>query len=196
MKRFLWNTLIGGIFVVVPVSLVVVQLEHLRKVLGRALAPIAHHLPFATDVAGLWAIIFLILFCFLAGLLVRTELGKWMTSSIDRRLANIIPLWGVIRGAQNVLTGEGEGQIKPALLKTDDGYNPAFVIEEIAGGRCTVFLPEAPNPMAGPVMIVDRDRVQLLDTGVARLARCVSHWGVGAGELMQHAPASMHREDG
>ncbi len=187
MRKFLWDTLIGGIFVVVPVSFILLQLKKVLGAFRSALAPIAQHLPFEAALPGLWALILVALACLLAGLIVRTGPGKRITRGADRKIASILPIWGVIRGIGNVLTREGESQVKPAMIRTGDGYFLGFLVEEISGGLCSVFMPEPPNPTAGPLMIVERESVQLLDVAPMRIARCIANWGLGAGELMKHA---------
>jgi len=58
------------------------------------------------------------------------------------------------------------------------------VIEEHGENHLTVLLPRAPAAFAGSVKIVDRKRVELLDANLGDVSKVLSHWGVGARELL------------
>lgn len=61
---------------------------------------------------------------------------------------------------------------------------PAFIIEEHADGRYTVFVPWVPTPFAGAVYVLDRARVHPLDVPFTQAIRAVSRWGSGCRELL------------
>ena len=68
---------------------------------------------------------------------------------------------------------------------------PAFIIEEFADGRYTVFVPSVPTPLAGAVYILTRERVHPLSVGFGQAFKTVSRWGAGSKELvaaMEHVP--------
>lgn len=73
---------------------------------------------------------------------------------------------------------------KPALVQTDEGLVPAFIIEEFQDGRYTVFIPSIPTPLAGAVMILERKRVHPLDAPFTEALMVVSRWGSGAKALV------------
>jgi uncharacterized membrane protein len=82
----------------------------------------------------------------------------------------------------------------PSLVEVEDGsLAPAFLIERHDDGRCTVFIPSAPTPMAGAILIMPVERVHPIDVPIGTILGCVSKWGTGAGELlaaMKPRPAS------
>ena len=61
---------------------------------------------------------------------------------------------------------------------------PAFIIEELADGRFTVFVPSIPTPLAGAVYVLSRDRVHPLDVPFTQAVQTVSRWGSGAKDLV------------
>jgi uncharacterized membrane protein len=71
------------------------------------------------------------------------------------------------------------------LAEIEEALVPAFVVEELADRRYAVFVPAVPSPIQGAVYILARERVHLIDTGIGRVTRCVSHWGVGSEELVK-----------
>ena len=73
---------------------------------------------------------------------------------------------------------------KPALVEIEDALVPAFIIEEFADGRYTVFVPSIPTPFAGAVYVLDRKRVHPLDVPFTEALKVVSRWGSGAKDLV------------
>ena len=83
------------------------------------------------------------------------------------------------------LAGEGgENVWQPALAEIEDALVPAFIIEELADGRFTVFVPSIPTPLAGAVYVLSRDRVHPLDVPFTQAVQTVSRWGSGAKDLV------------
>jgi len=73
---------------------------------------------------------------------------------------------------------------KPALVDLEDALVPAFIIEELADGRLTVFVPSVPTPLAGAVYILTPERVHPLDIPFTQAIRSVSRWGSGSKDLV------------
>jgi hypothetical protein len=71
-----------------------------------------------------------------------------------------------------------------ALVEIEDALVPAFIIEELDDGSCTVFVPSAPTPMAGAVYILAASRVHKLDVPFTQVLKAVSHWGSGSKDLV------------
>jgi hypothetical protein len=83
------------------------------------------------------------------------------------------------------LAGRDEENVwKPALAEIEEALVPAFIIEELADGRFTVFVPSVPTPFAGAVYVLSRERVHPLDVPFTQAITSVSRWGAGAKELV------------
>ena len=80
----------------------------------------------------------------------------------------------------------------PVLVDFDDNTVLAFLIEEAAtpGGLATVFVPSAPTPAAGTVVLVETRRIRKLDVPIAAAMRTVTSLGIGTQVLIQRAPGS------
>lgn len=92
-----------------------------------------------------------------------------MVRSVSRRIGNV---------------EEGE-KFSPALVEIEGALVPAFIVEEHADGRYTVFVPSAPTPAVGAIYIIPRDRVHIVDAPFLTAVKCVSTWGVGSEELLR-----------
>lgn len=82
--------------------------------------------------------------------------------------------------------------MEPALVEIEDALVPGFVVEELADGRFTVFVPSVPTPLAGAVYVLARTRVHLLDVPFTTGIQSVSRWGSGAKDLVACDAAALN----
>ena len=188
MKRifaFLKTSLLGGLIVVLPawlaVLLVVKALSHLQGFVK----PISSHLPESIAHPHIIAPVVLLLGCFLVGLLIQTALGDRIEHTVERRVLGKLPGYTTLHGFAARLSSSDEGKsFQPALVEIEEALVPGFVVEEHSGGRCTVFIPSVPTPMAGAVYIIDNKRVHRIDVSAVTMMQCISKWGGGSSKLV------------
>ena len=187
MKGFLRRTVLGGLFLVLPVILILIALKNVDASIRTAMEPFAAALPFGTRVPALWAALALVLLSILAGLILQLPAVQKVYASVTDWLAERSSAFGFLRGFEkSLLEKNGNKPLKAALAETDDGcLVPAIVVEELADGRYVVFVPAVPSPSEGAVYIFARERVHLLDASVHQVTECVVGWGVGAAELVK-----------
>jgi uncharacterized membrane protein len=177
---------VAGLLVVLPAWLAVLLIVGLLTKLGILVKPIAGQLPEEVNHPQLVAIGSFLLVCLMAGLLVRTPVGRFLGRILGEHVFSQVPGYVPLRTIANQFADldKREG-FKPALVGIEDGsLAPAFLIERHDDGRCTVFIPSAPTPMAGSIFIMAGERVHLIDVPIGTLLGCVSKWGTGAGELL------------
>jgi uncharacterized membrane protein len=84
---------------------------------------------------------------------------------------------------------EHDTDLRPALVSFDDNQVLGFVVEQdLATDRVAVFLPGAPSPGGGNVVVVPTARVQLLDASLGVARRSMKQRGLGLLQLMQPPP--------
>ncbi|MFC1828840.1 DUF502 domain-containing protein, partial [Thermodesulfobacteriota bacterium] len=127
---------------------------------------------------------------FAIGLVLRSETGKTLGRWIERATLDRLPGYTVLKSLTGSFKGTEEGgAFRPALLTSSDGTRElGYVVEEHKDGYATVLLPWAPTPFAGVIKIVEQNRVELLDTNLAEFTETLSHWGVGARDLLGSDP--------
>lgn len=57
---------------------------------------------------------------------------------------------------ENIMGFGSDQDLKDVLVSTDAGWQSTFVIEQIYENNFSVFIPEAPNPLSGPVSFVEK----------------------------------------
>ncbi len=113
---------------------------------------------------------------YLIGLLVSTFIGRWIWKSIDR-LLDQLPIIGGLHQTLKQILGYGEGPdaiFRRVVLipsRDLDGDEIGLVTNETdqegAGKRLTVFVPSAPTPTTGRLVLVDADKVRPIEMSVS-----------------------------
>ncbi len=188
MKRamaFTTQALFSGLLIAVPVYLAtLLLLKGMQSVVG-LVRPIASLLPEWVPAETALSLLLILFVCFLIGVAVRTRAGQLARNKVERTYFERIPGYALLRGLTQQMAGQSRENVwKPALLQTDEGLVPAFIIEEFQDGRYTVFVPSIPTPLAGAVYVVDSDRVHPLDVPFTEALKTVSRWGSGAKDLV------------
>ena len=185
VREFVQNVLVGGVLIVLPIYLALLVLLKVMQSLAPVVRPFTVLLPAWVPAEHLFSLVLVLLVCCLIGVAVRTRLGHRLRERMETSLFERLPGYGLFRSLTQRLAGEGRENVwKPALADMGDGLVPVFIIEEFEDGRCTVFVPSVPTPLAGAVYILSRDRVHALDVPFTQAIQAISSWGAGAKDLV------------
>jgi len=183
------SAFVTGLLIIAPIYLGVLLLLKIMQSMAGLVRPIARLLPDWLPAEGLLSLLLVLLVCLIVGLLVRTRAGQAL---LGHTVLEKLPGYTLFRSLTMRIAGKADDVTwKPALAEIEEALVPAFIIEELADGRYTVFVPSVPTPLAGAVYILTRERVHPLSVGFAQAFKTVSRWGAGSKELvaaMEHVP--------
>ena len=192
-SELITSTVVGGVFIIVPLYLAVLLLLKGMKSVGVLVRPIALLIPDWLPAESLLSLALVLAVCFLVGAAVRTPSGRAVRERMEKVFFERLPGYGLLRSLTQRLAGDSEQNTwQPALVELEDALVPAFIIEELDDGRFTVFVPSVPTPLAGAVYVLSRERVHILDIPFTQAIRSVSRWGAGSKDLV----AAMRKDDG
>ena len=184
-RELITSTVVGGLFIVVPVYLAVLLLLKGMKSVGSLVRPIAALVPDWLPAERLLSLVLVLALCSLVGVAVRTPAGRAARERVEVVFFERLPGYGLLRSLTQRLAGDSEENTwQPALVEIEDALVPAFIIEEHDDGRFTVFVPSVPTPLAGAVYILRRERVHIIDIPFTQAIRSVSRWGSGSKDLV------------
>ena len=184
-REFITSTVVGGLFIVVPVYLAVLLLLKGMKSVGGLVRPIAALVPDWLPAEGLLSLLLVLVLCFVVGVAVRTPAGRAVRERMEKVFFERLPGYGLLRSLTQRLAGDGDEQTwQPALAELEDALVPAFIIEELDDGRLTIFVPSVPTPLAGAVYVIERERVHILDVPFTQAVSSISRWGSGSKNLV------------
>jgi len=165
--KTLWNHLarcfLAGIVALLPIGGAVLAVGWVEASIAESGLT---RLPFYFPGFGILAAAALI---YLIGLAVSTFVGRWIWNRADRLLDRLPGLGRLYQTVKQVL-GYGEGKdavfLGVVLVPSRDlqGEEIGLITNEIADAqgrrKLVVFVPGAPSPTAGRMLIVDEDRVR------------------------------------
>jgi uncharacterized membrane protein len=185
MRELIMSTVVGGLFVVVPVYLAVLLLLKGMKSVAGLVRPFAALLPDWVPAERFFSLVLVLALCFFVGVVVRTRAGRALRERMEKVFFERLPGYGLLRSLTQRLAGDSdESAWMPALVELEEALVPAFIIEELDDGRFTVFVPSVPTPLAGAVYVLSRERVHLLDVPFTQAVSSISRWGAGSSDLV------------
>jgi uncharacterized membrane protein len=185
IRKFFTNALVGGVLVVLPTYLAILLMLKGMKTVAGLVRPLSELLPDWVPAEQILSLLLVLFVCFCIGLAVCTRTGRRVRERVEKRFFGRLPGYALFRGlTEQLLSKSDEKSWKPALAEIEDALVPAFIIEELADARYTVFVPSIPTPLAGAVYILSRSRVHPVDVSFIQAIKSVSQWGAGSGDLL------------
>jgi len=83
-----------------------------------------------------------------------------------------IPGYGFLKALTDSLDKEHGVTLRPVLVRFDDYSQLAFEVDQLPDGRKVIYIPSAPNPRAGSVLVLDKDRVGRTQVAIKHSAIC------------------------
>ena len=189
MKRigeFVLSAFAAGLLIVVPIYLSILLLLKAMQSVVAFVKPFAMLLPEWIPAEHLLSLLLVLLICFLIGVAIRTPAGRAIRERIEKSLFERIPGYALFRSLTQRMAGKDEENVwKPALAEIEEALVPAFIIEELADGRFTVFVPSVPTPFAGAVYVLTPERVHPLNVPFTQALQSISRWGSGSKQLVE-----------
>ena len=190
MMAFVRRTVVGGLLVIVVIGSISYLLWYAASAIRTALAQLAAALSIDTPFPALSALAAILLLAIALGLLLQVRPVHNLVEAVMAWLGDRFPFSKLLHGFELELVGLGKSPVKPALVMLGNFEALAFVMEELADGRCVVYVPAAPKPSEGFVYILSREYVRPIDAKHYKVASCVSNWGAGTKKLLERARAS------
>ncbi len=127
------------------------------------------------------AILVFLFFCILAGFLVRLPAFKRISDWLDEKLSSFIPGYTDIKKQTVTKVGMGpqEEVFRTCLVKIQDYWQPAYIVDEKEDGSITAFVPQAPTFTAGNVIVVDAGQFKMLKVDSKTLNGYLKRLGKG-----------------
>ena len=183
------TTLIGGAVFLLPLIVVVVVLGQAMALVSKLAVPLAAQFPQHTiggvAVATLVALALVLVICYGAGLLARAAFARALSERFEDRLHALYPRYTVIKAmTQSLGTQAGDKSLKTVLATFDDHQLLAMEVERLTDGRVVLFLPGAPDPWSGSVVLVEPQRVQPISEDITALNISLKRLGRGSAAVL------------
>lgn len=194
-RNFITTTFLGGVVVILPVTLFVFLIRFLFDFVVGIIDPLARLLFPKQDfedienraVVSLLALAIVFAFCFLVGLIVKTQAGRTLWQWIDTGLLERLPIYGTIKETVQQFTGKARENFSRVVIVDvfgNDTRMTGFVTDTHENGMLTIFVPTAPNPTNGFVFHVTREQVKFVEAGTEEAMRSIISVGTGSSKVI------------
>ncbi|MEQ8703489.1 MAG: DUF502 domain-containing protein [Phaeodactylibacter sp.] len=197
LRRFFATTFIGGLVVILPLTLFFFLVRLLVNFMTNMASPVRALLPFSDELPG-WFLDFMALaivltLFFILGLVVRTSSGSKMVTSFEQRWLMSLPFYNVLRETVRQFIGRKKVPFSQVVLADPFGSGTlmtGFVTDdELENGYVTVFVPTGPNPTNGFVFHMKKEDVKYVNTRPEDAMRSIISVGAGSSSLFNFPEA-------
>ena len=192
---FIKTTLIGGLFFLVPIAVLIFALEQIIVAFRYAVDPLAKLIPLESiggiRMSRIIAVAFLILVCFFIGLFSDTKFANKIIDWLEDNVLAVIPGYSFLKGMGETLAGVSSDKLKDVVVvDIEEVWQIGFLVENLGDGLSAVYIPGAPNPLAGDVVIVHKSRYRPIDLKPMQAMRISSKLGVGSKQFLEGSVSS------
>ncbi len=183
------DLLAEGLLLALPLGAAAYLLHKVIGLISKLLIPVAHLLPNARwfGIAGIEIAAFLLLLfaLLLLGAFARSKLGRKINQVIEEVILSKVPFYLIIKNIiTDVTNTESATDLQPALVNSDGNSVLGFIVEGVKDhAMYTVFIPGSPNATSGSVMLIPKERVQILNAPTAGAMRAMKQRGLGLQDL-------------
>jgi uncharacterized membrane protein len=194
MMNFIKTTLLGGLFILLPLMLLWLGLQEIAGLLIAMATPIADLFPKGPfeDLAapGLIAVLLIVGVSFVLGLAARSAVLTRIGRQIEKSILEKVPMYRMLKIMSGALTDSDTSEVVPALVKDGaGGGDPCYVIEKHKDGRATVLLPWSPASFAGSIKVVQQSTLETVPCSLDEFSRSISQIGVGIEDCLTARPS-------
>jgi uncharacterized membrane protein len=185
---YLKTIAMGGFFVLFPLLLFYLLLAEILQLIVSLATPIADILfpqgAFdGTNLPVVVAIFLIFVVSLMLGIALQSDIGRRLGQWIEGKTIGRLSLYKAVKHLAGGLAGNESFQ--PALLKHSETEREiVYIIEEHGNGQITILVPRAPTSFTGPVKIVSKNRIEILNANLGDVSRILSQWGVGVRDLL------------
>ena len=195
-KNFLKTTLLGGVIVILPITILIFAFRWLFGVVSSGIKPLSdlvvRTIPLLSNrydelIATLIVIFVILGGCFLVGLFIRTRLGQLLYSSLEGGLLSKAPGYKMVKETVNQFFGRKQSPFSSVALVQifqNETMVTAFVTDRHGNGTVSVFVPTGPNPTSGFIYHIPEKYVHPVDVPVEDAMRSVISCGAGSEMLV------------
>ncbi len=195
IRRFIIASIVGGIVLVLPLTLVYAATRFLWVQAQRITAPIKQLIDLNSDLAAwvvdLTALGIMLTILFILGIFVQTNMGKEFWNYFDQQILSKIPLYTVLRDTVQQFLGNTDKMPFSEVVEVDV-FNSGtkmigFVSDKFSDGRYSIFVPTGPNPTNGFIFLVEESQLVFSNIRPEEAMRVVVGVGTGASHLFSQS---------
>lgn len=190
LRNFFTTTVIGGMLVVLPITIFAFLINFLFQMVTNLLKPVRELIDIplvqAEWLISLIAIASVIVAFFFIGLIIQTNFGKRFFISLEERFLTPLPFYKIIRETIQQFFGKDKmpfSQVVAVDVFSNDTRMIGFISDTLENDYYAIFVPTGPNPTNGFIFIVAKHQLEFLNVRPEEAMRSIIGVGTGSSEL-------------
>lgn len=191
MKSLIKTSFLGGLTVILPVAILVFVFKWVFGIVARVIQPLTNLILIKSNlreiIADLLAVAIIITVCFIVGVIVKTQIGRFIHTSLENSILKFAPGYSLIKETIMQFLGRKKTPFSSVALVQVFGNETmltAFITDEHSDGSYTVFVPTGPNPTSGNIYHIESRFVHQVDVPVEDAMRSIISCGAGSAKLV------------
>lgn len=204
IKNFFQTTLLGGIAVILPISIVAFIFKWLFGIISNAINPLTFQFihdnglgpnKYEVLLAKAIVVVIILVACFFVGLLIKTRFGLFIFSRFEAAVLSKAPGYKMVKETIHQLFNQKTSPFSSvALIQIfqNETLVTGFITDEHDDGSVSVFVPTGPNPTSGFIYHLPKKYVHKVDVKVEEAMRSVISCGAGSSKLVKQKPTDYY----
>lgn len=191
LKSFVLTTLLGGLTVILPGVILFFAFSWVFGFITNLIQPLTNMIVAQAQVkeiiADVFVLVVILVICFSVGIIVRTQLGKYIFTLIERRILAAAPGYNLVKETVLQMFGGKKSPFSSVALAqifANETLVTCFVTDEHEDGSFSVFVPTGPNPTSGNIYHLKGKYVHRVDVSVEDAMRSIISCGAGSSNLI------------
>jgi len=192
LKSFILTTLLGGVTVILPVAILAFVFGWIFNLVTGMIQPFTDMIVAKGQMreiaADLTVITIILAVCFVIGLLIRTQLGKFLFHIIENKLLKVAPGYTLVKETVLQIFGNKKSPFSSVALAQifcNETLATCFITDEHEDGSFSVFVPTGPNPTSGNIFHLKGKYVHPVNVSVEETMRSIISCGAGSSSLIK-----------
>lgn len=190
-KKIHFESVIAGLQIILPVLIIAVLLAWTWTIVTTLIKPLALILAPKSDQTffiEFLAVLLFLFICYIIGAYSVTERGRRLMKEVELKLFKRVPGYTFIKETILYFFRRSKVPFSVVALVRPYGNSTrqiAFVTEENSDNFYTVFIPTAPNPTSGNILILPRDQVEITKIPVDLAIKTIISCGINSEAMFE-----------
>lgn len=188
MKNFLFQTLKGGIFFMLPMVLILLlfgKLFEILKPLSIKIGQIFQIENSFLDAPYYLTILLILILCFLAGNIAKLGVAKRVIIWVENNVLTLFPGYQLIKSTYESKLGLEQSENFPVVLVPIDGWMFAFLVEDLDESHSLVFVPSSPESWSGNIVIFEKAKMKKTSLQKSDLIKINRQLGIESKQILK-----------
>lgn len=177
----------GIVQFLLPVIILVFLFEKASSVVQGIMLPLKPYLPteriFGVGMFSLISLLFIVLVCYIAGMLSDRKRVKSFVSFIEDNLFVFIPGYAMIKSSADAGIDDTVDNWKVVMINEDDNLKYGIEVNRRPDGYSIIFIPEPPDAKSGEMKLMLESKFKRVDLPVNKLLKIIRNYANDATDI-------------